>query len=122
MKKKAVVITPISPEILHAFNTMDATMSFLGPETRVATWTALEEYAIRKRFVKKTEIVKAPGAKTNGPGLRFKSWLADFILTRKTSEKKRLARVKRAEKIIAALQKVLDLAWERFAGTIKEAK
>lgn len=121
-KKKAVLVLPISAEINQAFNDMDVKMSFLDATTRIATWTALEEFAVRKKLVKRAEIRKAPGAQTNGPGLRFKSWIADLIHTPKLSAKKLEARKKRATQIITTLQTVLDLAWERFAGTIKEAK
>lgn len=121
-KPKLTVVLPISPEITTAFNNMDVTMSCLDALTRISTWTALEEFAIRKKVVKRVELRKAPGATVNGPGLRFRGWLVDLIHASELSAKKLEARKKRAVEIIATLKAVLDLAREKFASTIEEAK
>lgn len=114
---------PSISETMQMFNDFDVKMANLDPDLAVETWKGLEAFAIRRRLIRRGELAKAPGAKVNGAGLRFKSWLQSlFRPAKRLSQTTRDRREALARKVIQELDRVLDLAWGRFADTIREAK
>lgn len=112
-KRERTWLALMNSPALQRFNALGRRSCFLSLATSIEVWKKLEAACVREKLVTKSELSRSPGARANGPGLRFKTWLS--ILIHENKEKK-------AGEVLEYLEALMDLAWKAFEDILDQGK